>query len=164
MGTKNGRCIFTELTGANIQTILPLLRINEDYAQKWGGDMSNGKTPHLVQYQGSKRLLASEIVRYFPEHVDRLIEPFCGTCAVTIYAALKANCDSYWINDINSPLIMMMQECIEEPDRLADNYTSVWNGQFAEGENNIDYFYKIRDRFNAGEKTPEYMLLSLIHI
>lgn len=126
--------------------------------------MSNRKTPHLVQYQGSKRLLASEIVRYFPEHVDRLIEPFCGTCAVTIYAALKANCDSYWINDINSPLITMMQECIEEPDRLADNYTSVWNGQFAEGENNIDYFYKIRDRFNAGEKTPEYMLFLLARV
>ena len=42
------------------------------------------KTPHLVQYQGSKRIIAPEIVKFFPTTFDRLIEPFAGTCAITI--------------------------------------------------------------------------------
>ena len=41
-------------------------------------------TPHLVQYQGSKRNIASEISSYFPKRINRLIEPFCGTAAVSI--------------------------------------------------------------------------------
>lgn len=123
-----------------------------------------GKTPHLVQYQGSKRLLAPEIIKYFPAHVSRLIEPFCGTCAVTIYAALHAHCDSYWINDINGPLVGMMKECIEEPERLAENYAKVWQGQYAQGENNCDYFFRIRDEFNAGDTSPENMLFLLARV
>lgn len=42
------------------------------------------KIPHLVQYQGSKRIIAPEIVKFFPTSFDRLIEPFAGTCAITI--------------------------------------------------------------------------------
>lgn len=34
------------------------------------------KVPHLVQYQGSKRIMAPEIIKYFPITFDRLIEPF----------------------------------------------------------------------------------------
>lgn len=35
-----------------------------------------------------------------------------------------------------------MEECINNPLKLIDEYENIWNGQFAEGENNIDYFYK----------------------
>ena len=48
------------------------------------------KTPHLVQYQGSKRIIAPEIVKFFPTTFDRLIEPFAGTCAITILSAAQA--------------------------------------------------------------------------
>ena len=47
------------------------------------------KIPHLVQYQGSKRNLAPEIIRYFPDKINRIIEPFAGTCAVTILSAYE---------------------------------------------------------------------------
>ena len=30
------------------------------------------KTPHLVQYQGSKRMIAPKIIEFFPEKIDRL--------------------------------------------------------------------------------------------
>ena len=56
------------------------------------------KTPHLVQYQGSKRIIAPEIVKFFPPSFDRLIEPFSGTCAITIFSAMKGLCDEFWIN------------------------------------------------------------------
>lgn len=54
------------------------------------------KAPHLVQYQGSKRSIAPEILKYFPDtKIKRFIEPFSGTCAMTILAAMKEKADSF---------------------------------------------------------------------
>ena len=122
------------------------------------------KVPHLVQYQGSKRNLAPEILRYFPEKFERLIEPFCGTCAVAILAAAEAKCNSFVLNDINSPLVNMMEECITNPDNLVSAYSEIWSGQFENGENNNDYFYKIRNQFNNGEKDPARTLFLLARV
>lgn len=122
------------------------------------------KTPHLVQYQGSKRIIAPEIVKYFPVSFDRLIEPFAGTCAITILAAVQGLCDEFWINDINKPLIDLMEECINNPTKLIDAYEDIWSGQFNEGENNIDYFYKVRGEFNKGKKDSARMLFLLARV
>lgn len=122
------------------------------------------KTPHLVQYQGSKRIIAPEIVKFFPTSFDRLIEPFSGTCAITILAAAQGLCNEFWINDINEPLVNLMEECIKNPSRLVVAYENIWNGQFDEGENNVDYFYKIREEFNNGAKDPARMLFLLARV
>lgn len=122
------------------------------------------KTPHLVQYQGSKRLIAPEILQYFPDNTIRLVEPFSGTCAVSILAALQKKADSFWVNDINEPLINMMKCCIETPERLYLPYREIWEGQFAEGENSVEYFYKIRKEFNEGMCDPARMLFLLARV
>lgn len=122
------------------------------------------KTPHLVQYQGSKRNLAPVIIRYFPDDIETLIEPFSGTCAVTILAAKEKLCDSFIVNDINAPLIAMMKECINNPNRLAEEYKKIWSGQFEEGQDNVSYFYTIRDLFNSGETDPAKMLFLLARV
>lgn len=126
--------------------------------------MNDVKVPHLVQYQGSKRNIAPEIIRYFPEKFNRLIEPFSGTCAITILTALEGRTNSFVINDINAPLIGMMEECINNPQALASSYEKIWLGQYEEGENNISYFYKIRDEFNAGQQDPARMLFLLARV
>lgn len=122
------------------------------------------KTPHLVQYQGSKRTLAPEIIKYFPDNIDTLYEPFSGTCAVTILAAQKNLCRSFVVNDINTPLIELMKECINNPDRLAASYKKIWDGQYEPGEDNISYFYRIRSQFNNGQQDPARMLFLLARI
>lgn len=122
------------------------------------------KAPHLVQYQGSKRLIAPEIIKYFPPKLDRLIEPFSGTCSVSILAAAKNKCNNFWVNDINEPLIKMMEECVNEPEKLSDEYLAIWEKQFQAGENPIDYFYKIRNEFNAGRKDSARMLFLLARV
>lgn len=122
------------------------------------------KVPHLVQYQGSKRLLAPEIIRYFPDDIATLYEPFSGTCAVSIYTAFNNLCDSFVVNDINSPLIGLMEECINNPELLTSTYKSIWEGQFKKGEDNISYFYKIRDEFNNGQQDPARMLFLLARV
>ena len=122
------------------------------------------KAPHLVQYQGSKRMIAPEIIKFFPDKVDRLVEPFSGTCAVSILAAAENKCDNFWVNDINEPLIRMMEECVNSPERLASEYLEIWKEQFQTDQNNIDYFYKIRDEFNRGMKDSARMLFLLARV
>lgn len=118
----------------------------------------NGTTPHLVQYQGSERKLASQILQYMPDHVTRLVEPFSGMAAISIAAATERRADSYYMNDLNEPLIRVVQEAVDNPERLLKDYTAVWNEQFAYGDNHAAHFYVVRNRFNAGEKTPANML------
>ena len=67
-----------------------------------------GKIPHIVQYQGSKRILAPQILQYMPNKFNRLLEPFSGMAAISIAAAYDNRTDAYVINDINAPLIRML--------------------------------------------------------
>ena len=94
------------------------------------------KAPHLVQYQGSKRIIAPEIIKFFPDKIDRLVEPFSGTCAMSILVAVENRCDNFWLNDINEPLIRMMEECVNNPEKLVSEYATIWEGQFQENQNN----------------------------
>ena len=52
----------------------------------------------------------------------------------------------------------MLEEAVENPARLVDEYRKVWNGQFSYGENHIEHFYDVREKFNAGQQTPANML------
>ena len=45
--------------------------------------------PHPIQYQGSKRNLAPIILRYFPKGINRLVEPFAGSAAISVAAAAQ---------------------------------------------------------------------------
>jgi DNA adenine methylase len=92
-----------------------------------------------------------------PEHVERLVEPFCGVCAVTIAAAKAGIAERYWINDINEPLVELMKEVIEEPDRLANEYENIWSGQF-QTEDHVRHFWEEREKFNNGDRAPARLL------
>ena len=118
----------------------------------------NGKSPHIVQYQGSKRKLAPQILQYMPNHFDRLIEPFSGMAAISIAVAMEQRADSYIINDLNAPLVGILQTAIDSPEKLISDYQKVWIEQFSYGEDHIQHFYLVRDRFNNGETTPANLL------
>lgn len=117
--------------------------------------------PHIVQYQGSKRLLAPQILQYFPNKFNRLIEPFAGMAAITIATANQRRTSNYLINDINTPLIDLLQCAIETPSLLYDNYKSLWEEQFSYISGNIGHYYHVRERFNNGDRNPEVMLYLL---
>jgi len=53
---------------------------------------------------------------------------------------------------------------LEEPEKLFLAYDEIWKGQFTEGQNNIDYFYKVRDEFNSGKHSPEVLLFLLARV
>lgn len=121
----------------------------------------NGQVPHIVQYQGSKRILAPQILRYMPQRFKRLVEPFAGMAVITIATAKQARAERYAINDINSPLVGVLQAAIETPQELVNSYSDVWNEQGSYEQGSVEHFYKVRDEFNQGNQTPANMLYLL---
>ena len=45
--------------------------------------------PQPFQYQGSQRALAPLILQYLPISTTRLVEPFCGSAALSIATAAR---------------------------------------------------------------------------
>jgi DNA adenine methylase len=103
------------------------------------------KIPHPIQYQGSKRNLAPVILHYVPPNVDCLIEPFAGSAAISIAAATRQLANTYLINDLNKPLVELLQLIVKCPLETASFYEAVWNEQLG---NSVEHYYKVRDDFN----------------
>lgn len=113
--------------------------------------------PHPIQYQGSKRNLASDILRFLPNTVERLVEPFSGTAAISIAASSKGISQKFWINDLNKSLVDLLELIVEKPDEIADAYADIWNEQ---QNNSVEHFYQVRERFNK-TKNPKLFLYLL---
>ena len=116
------------------------------------------KAPQIVQYQGSKRLLAPQILRFFPQRIHTLWEPFAGMAALTVAAAQQKLAVFYHLNDINAPLIKILQTAVEAPQSLLDEYSTIWSEQFSFADGNIQHFYKVRDDFNSGDESAAKLL------
>lgn len=119
------------------------------------------RTPHIVQYQGSKRLLAPQILKYLPHRFNRLIEPFAGMAAISIAVAQQQRAQEYVINDLNKPLVGVLEAAIECPQQLYEDYRQVWEEQFTFEKGSVEHYYKVRDDFNAGDQRPALMLYLL---
>lgn len=115
------------------------------------------KLPHPIPYQGSKRNLADQILRYFPNTFDRLVEPFAGSAAISIASAYYFKANKFVINDINEPLSQLWNYIIGSPEALIKSYYDIWHGQLGNEET---YYYQIRDKFNNTQQ-PEYLLFLL---
>lgn len=116
------------------------------------------KIPHIVQYQGSKRKLAPQILRFLPRRFNRFIEPFAGMAAMSIAVAFEDRCNNFIINDINSPLVSLLRDVIEIPEVLFEKYSELWNQQFSYPEGSEGHFYHVRELFNNEIKESQYIL------
>lgn len=103
------------------------------------------RVPHPIPYQGSKRTLARSIVACFPARIERVIEPFAGSAAVTLAAAQHHAARRFVLNDANAPLIQLWREIIEQPQELARRYEQLWLEQ--QGHER-DYYEAVRAAFN----------------
>jgi len=103
------------------------------------------KIPHPIQYQGSKRNLAPAILKYLPEKIERIVEPFAGTGAISIACASAGISKKYWLNDFNRPLSQLLELMINHPDELSSFYDELWNQQHPDS---IAHYYKVREEFN----------------
>ncbi len=84
------------------------------------------RAPHPIPYQGSKRRLVPAILACAPGHVRRLVEPFAGSGALTVGAALAGRADAYVIGDALAPLADLWARILADPDALAARYAALW--------------------------------------
>ena len=109
------------------------------------------KIPHPIQYQGSKRNLASAILCYVPPNVDCLIEAFAGSAAISIAVAARQLASRYRLNDLNPPLAGLLQRIVESPTESAAFYEALWHeqqGDASDPHRSIAHYYQVRADFN----------------
>lgn len=112
--------------------------------------------PHPIPYQGSKRNLASVIVENFPSDIERLIEPFAGSAAVSLYAAQYQKATHFVLNDVDAPLMALWDSIINQPDDLARRYGRLWTLQQGQERN---FYSLVRDRFNRSHRPHDLLYL-----
>lgn len=112
--------------------------------------------PHPFPYQGSKRAIAKFILPYFPSNVRCLIEPFCGSGAVSIAAAAHGLAKQFILNDLNKPLMDLWSEIIGRPSALCDGYERHWIEQQPDPK---AYFFKVRNEFNKTHNPCQLLYL-----
>ena len=116
-----------------------------------------GSLPHPIPYQGSKRRLAKQILRFFPARLRTLYKPFAGSAAITVAVANQTIGDHYVILDSFGPLACLWQQINSNPNQLAQEYARIWHGQ-QRGDDS--YYNGIRAAFN-GDGDPVKLLYLL---
>lgn len=107
-------------------------------------------------YQGSKRKQTPLILQLFPENVQTLYEPFAGSAAVSIAAEYYQMSEQHVINDIYEPLANLWEDILLDSELLSKKYTKLW---YLQQENHIEFYKKIRARFNVQHDTADFLYL-----
>ena len=107
----------------------------------------------FIKWSGGKRSQSKKIVSFFPKEIKTYFEPFLGGGAITGY--LKPI--NAILGDINKPLIDLWKLIRDNPASVIKAYRKDW---ITLQENGIEYFYKVRSRFNKNQKPTDLMFLS----
>ncbi len=114
--------------------------------------------PQPFAYQGSKRRLAPRILERFPAGVERLVEPFCGSAALSLAALAAGRTRRVWLNDNFRPLAALWERLLRDPGAVADGYRRLW---VAQGADPGAHFLAVRRAFNRdGDPTKLLFLLA----
>ena len=115
------------------------------------------RVPHPLPYQGSKRNLAGFITGYLPQFVERLIEPFAGSAAISLAAASNRQAQRFVLNDVNAALMKLWRSILHDPHALSQAYTELW---YAQQGREREYYVQVRDQFNHSHQP--HLLLYLL--
>lgn len=117
----------------------------------------NVNVPHPIPYQGSKRKLAPEILRWFPSEIGTLYEPFAGSAAVSLAAAATGLASRFHLGDSLAPLMALWRQIISDPKGLIADYQQIWENQLGDPRG---FYDQIRDEYNADPQAPLLFLLA----
>ncbi len=112
--------------------------------------------PQPFQYQGSKRALAPLILHYLPVGTTRLVEPFCGSAALSIATAARGRAKEFWLNDFNAPLAKLLALIVNDPKELGKFYQELWRADHADA---LEHYYQVRESFNRTQNAQLLLYL-----
>ena len=119
--------------------------------------MRRNDAPQPFQYQGSKRVIASAILSKLDmRSYSLLVEPFAGSAAVSIRAAMEGKVNSLWLNDANEPLIDLWNAILHDTENLIEQYTATWAFQKYDPK---EYYGIARKRFNSHPEPADLLYL-----
>lgn len=114
------------------------------------------KLPQPIPYQGSKRGIAGQILKFLPASVERLVEPFAGSAALSIAASYRNLTSQFWLNDLNQPLANLLRLLIEQPDAIANQYHKLWEKQLGQERT---FYDQAREQFNCTHAPDLFLYL-----
>ena len=115
------------------------------------------RMPQPIPYQGSKRNIAAQILSVMPTKCEKLIEPFAGSAAVSIRAAHMNRANTFHLNDLNQPLMNLINLIIHEPEQISNDYALLWHRQLGQER---AFYDRVRAEFNE-TKQPDLFLYLL---
>ena len=102
----------------------------------------------FLKWAGGKHKLVPFIEHNLPSSArKRLIEPFCGSAALS----LALDFEHYLLNDINADVIGLFRILKEEKSGFIDYARSFFNSD----NNNDSKFYELREQFNSSKNLHE---------
>ena len=107
----------------------------------------------IIKWSGSKRLVAKELLELEPKNYNRYFEPFIGGGSFSFYHK-NAFC-----SDKNGHLIDLWNVIKDSPDDLLESYSKHHELFKSEGG---DYYYRIRDRFNAEHSPFDFFFINRV--
>lgn len=113
-----------------------------------------------IPYQGSKRLLAPQILKFFPGNYRFLVEPFVGSGAISIAALGSSHPPTRVIwSDLCVPLISLWNKIVTAPEELGLQYQVLWDKQIHDPKG---FYMEVRKKFNADQKSQPHLFLFLL--
>ncbi|MBD3260920.1 MAG: Dam family site-specific DNA-(adenine-N6)-methyltransferase [Candidatus Altiarchaeales archaeon] len=106
----------------------------------------------ILKWAGGKTRLVPRILEALPAG-SRLVEPFCGSCAVSLNAP---GYERYWLNDANQPLIQFYTQLDAQGDWLIKQAKDY----YAPARNTHSEFEKIRSDFNGNHTAEAFLYLN----
>ena len=118
--------------------------IEPDEARLFAQDIPSSWSPQkpFLKWAGNKNRAKQFILPHLPTG-NRLIEPFAGSCAIS----LNAKYAEYIIADGNKDLIDLYSFIKEDVDSIIDKASVLFDQKF----NNADAFYALREEFNLSK-------------
>lgn len=115
------------------------------------------RLPHPIPYQGSKRMLAPQILATLAgRRFQTFYEPFAGSAAMTIAATHMKLANEYVLSDSLQPLMHIWGQILRNPYQLATAYERLWYEQLERDE---QYYFQIREQFNRSRDAASLLYL-----
>ena len=74
-----------------------------------------GSKPFL-KWPGGKRRVVPHLLLHLNLPAKRLVEPFCGSCALSL--AVGDQAENFWLNDLNEDLINLLGRIKHDPTEI----------------------------------------------